>query len=271
MRGVRLLASCFVLVVGCGGTSGDPLGTPPANQFGTGARLQEILGPATWVNPADEMSVMCTGIPLDRRVDVTGVTINAVDDFDETNGGATGNVYVQDTPKDPTTPGVEYSGVTVFDPGFSPPDLRVVAGDVVDMSGALTEFPGPSSFRFDFCRTLPEFTGAVELRFEGSVITPTKLAVTDLDTYEEARKWLGVLVTIENVTLQAPFPSTSGRYEIRVAGTPDPETAPSINNELFDLEGEALAEGMTLASVTGIVTFFFAVHIAPRSAADIVR
>src|SRR4030095_3567044 len=89
--------ACLALASACGGTSGDPMGIPAADRLGTGARLHEILGPATWVAPDDMDSLSCTDIPLDRRIEVTGVTINAIDTFDETHEGSTGNIYVQDT------------------------------------------------------------------------------------------------------------------------------------------------------------------------------
>jgi hypothetical protein len=164
----------------------------------------------------------------------------------------------------------------VFDPGFSPPDLRVVEGDVVDMLGALTEFPGPSSVPFDFCRTLPEFSGALSLRFEGGPLAPVTIPVTELASYESARKWFGMLVTIEQVTLlEDPYDPASGRYSIRIdAGDPSlmDSDIPQITNEHFDLKNDVpgLVAGMTLKSVTGIITFFFGPHIAPRSKADVV-
>ena len=45
---------------------------------------------------------------------------------------------------------------------------------------------------------------------------------------------------------------------------------PKISNELYDLlnEGPALAQGVKLKSVTGIVTYFYGFKIAPRSPDD---
>jgi hypothetical protein len=255
---------------------GDAAGVPPANAYGTGSRLHEIIGPASWLDPSDPESLSCAGIPPDREVNVTGVTLLSLDDFDETGSGAVGNLYVQDT----LVPPVPYSGVTVFGAGFSPPDLRVLPGDVLDVRGFLTEFPGPNVGPFDFCRTLPEVSGAVELRFEGSELPANPIPIADLGDYATARAWFGMLVTIEQVTLlEAPFES-GGRYSIRIdSGNPElmGSEIPTINNELFDLKAfneelgaNGLLAGKTLQSVTGIVTFFYGVHVAPRSAADIV-
>ena len=57
---------------------------------------------------------------------------------------------------------------------------------------------------FDFCRTLPEISGSMEYRFEGSTITPLPIPIADLADYQAARKWLGVLVTLDQVTLLEP-------------------------------------------------------------------
>jgi hypothetical protein len=43
----------------------------------------------------------------------------------------------------------------------------------------------------------------------------------------------------------------------------------TITNELFDLKAGDLVAGARYASVTGIVTFFFNLHLAPRSASDL--
>ena len=269
-----LLTAC--LLAGCGsggnGSSGDPLAEPMPDPYGNGSRLHELVGPAPWLNPADEDSIDCPGIPADVKINVTGTTLTAIDDYDETGAGAIGNVYLQDTL---TLSPPAYSGMTVFRPATSPPDLRVVNGDVVDLLGFLTEFEGPASSPFPYCRTLPEITGAMQFRFEGTAPVPHVIDVADLRTYEASRKWMGLLVTVEQITmLEDPFESSSGRYSIRIdaGGVPQGEDIPTITNELFDLknEGPTIAAGQTLQSVTGIVTFFYGIHIAPRSAADIV-
>jgi hypothetical protein len=281
------------LLLGCGpggsGGAGDPLAVPPADPYGTAARLSElanrqildpqsgeprahVLGPATWLDPADDMSANCT-IPFDEKVQVSGLTLTAIDTYDETGTGATGDLYVQDTLNELPA----YSGITVFAPGFSPPDLRLAAGDVVDMFGFTQEFIGPGiGSQFGFCRTLPEISGSMEFRFEGQGILPKVVPATDFADYETARQWLGMMVTLENVTvLLDPYESTSGRYTV---GFDSGNAAlasnqvPSFSNELFDLKGAGppLQVGQVIKSVTGIVTFFYAFHIAPRSPADIV-
>lgn len=258
-------------LVGCGPTAtteGDPLSKPNADPYGNGAQISELVGPATWFDAQNDASDGCS-IPLDRNVFVTGTTVTAIDDYDETGSGARGNVYVQDS----VNPPVPYSGMTVFEPSFSPPDLKIVSGDVLDVFGLLLEFPGPATAPFSQCRTLPEIGGTVSFRFEGGRVDPIEINVDDLADYQKARQWLGMLVTIKNVPIQADPYEKGGRYSIRMqSGNVEDSELPQITNELFDLknDGPAISKGQTLKSLTGIVTFFFNFHIAPRSGSDIV-
>lgn len=260
--------------IGCGpggsGGTGDPPTEPKANPYGTGKRLSEVVGPATWEDPSDVDSLACSEIPPDRETFISGVVVVGHDDFDETGSGASGNYYVQDVMDPPP----EYAGITLFQPGFSPPDLRVANGDVLDIFGAITEFPGPSVGKFGYCRTLPEISGSVEFRFEGSGVKPAKILPSDLATYESARRWMGMLVEVENLELlEDPYDPGSGRYSIRIeTGQNDPtQDIPTLVNELTDLKTQFpdLARGQVLTRVRGIVTYFYGVHLAPRSADDV--
>lgn len=264
-------AACLALVAGCsGGGYGDPPSKPLANPYGDGARLCEIIGPATWVH-SDKADMSPCSQPPDHGVYVTGVTILAIDRYDETGDGAVGNYYVQDP--DPSCAGKPYSGVTVFEPSFSPPDLRLATNDVVDMNGQITEFLGPANGPFPQCRTLPEITGTMSFRFDGSAPPePVTIAATDLKDYEAARQWLGMLVRVENVKLLTDQASTSGgRYQVPIdTGAGDLAERPKVTNELYDIvtEGPQISMPTTFKSVTGIVTYFYGFHLAPRSAAD---
>jgi len=285
-----LLAAACALLLACGssGSTGDPISVPEANVYGSGQKLSDLLKPAHrpdnpegWLDEETCAGMMgggggepcepdCSRIPPDQQADVTGVSVLAIDRFDETSSGARGNIYIQDSLSEP----VPFSAITVFQPGFSPPDLRVVPGDVVDLLGFLTEFPGPSSANFEDCQTLPEMSGAMSFRFEGGGVPATTIDIKDLTDYKTARQWFGMLVTVDNITLLADPYESNGRVIIRIdAGVPGLSDwdAPEISNELFDLANypTALTEGMNIKSVTGIVTFFFGIRIAPRGAPDI--
>ena len=161
-----------------------------------------------------------------------------------------------------------------FDTSFNPPALRVAAGDVVDVRGGYSEFAGPSSSPFAEGETLPELVGGtVRLRFEGSIPEPVTIPLSDLSSYDTGRKWLGILVRVENVKAQSDgYKSSSGRFSVRleVAGVAD-NKLPTINNALMDVEGTQVpfTTGTEYASVVGVVQFFYNFSISPRTAEDI--
>ena len=259
-----------VLLTGCGGGgNGDPPSTPLADELGACDRLADVSGPATWVDPADTMSDACAA-PADKGICVSGSTIVAIDRFDETGAGQLGNFYVQDTSEDPQP----FSGMTVFGATFSPPDLRLAEGDVIDMNGLFMEFLGPTGSRFGQCRTLPEVSGTLSFRFDGSRAAVPRI-ITDaaeLKTYEGARPYLGMLVKVLDVTLATAGTNSSGRFtaDLAVGGGIPQSDVPRISNELYDIEkdGPPLVQGGVFKSVTGVVTYFYGFKIAPRSPAD---
>lgn len=268
--------------LGCSGTgdggTGDPRAEPRADLYGDGARLSEINGEATWYDENDVGSQSCDK-PADRRVYLTGQVIVALDRYDETGEGATGNIYVQDA-RAPGEVALPYSGMTIFGPAFTPPNLRLFEGDVVDTFGTFLEFLGPTSGPFGSCKTLPEVTGTMSFRFEGALAEPHLLvpAAGDntrwdpLKSYQAARPWMGMLVKIENVTAaQAPFES-NGRFnvDIDVGGGINQSDIPRISNELYDIKtrGPVIEQGTQFRSVTGVLTYFYGFKIAPRSPDD---
>lgn len=277
---VARLGCCAVVALlqaGCSGTSdggeGDKPALPAVNPYGTGSRIHELIGPATWENLDDRESLHCV-MPQDRYVSVSGASVTAIDRYDETHDGGVGNIYVQDTLATP----VQYSGVTVYNPSFTPPDMRLVEGDVVDLYGTLSEFYSLSSGPFSFCHSLPEIGGTMAFRFDDGGVAPVVLeSANELAGYANMRRYLGMLVTIPNVELRR-IPAEedpSGRYAIdmEVGNEVWAEDVPSISNEMFDLYTETrdMQEGQVLQSVTGIVTWFFDTSISPRRASDIVR
>lgn len=266
------------LLIGCGnGTFGDQPSTPLANQYGGGTRLCEAakapgshpLGPAPWEVLQLNQSTPCpNATPQERPFNATGLTLVAIDEHDETGEGATGNFYAEDT----TCAGKPYSGITIFGPSFSPPDLRLTNNDVIDVLGTVEEFVGPSSAHFKDCRTLPEASGTISFRFDSNgQPQPTVVPLEDFATYAGARQWLGMLVKVENLAIGGdPATDSHHRYTAAIAvGAADGEQA-KIGDELYDIQkdGPALANGTTFKSVTGVVTYFFGFRLVPRSPAD---
>lgn len=266
-RPLPALAIAAALLAGCGGGGfGDPPAKPHANEYGDGIHISSMLGgfygPATtWEQPGNMLSTGCP-YPVNTDVFVTGATVTAVDTRDETGDGAVGTVYVQDTVSDVPV----YAATSLFSPSFSPPDLRLAPGDVVDIAGSYEEFPGPSSSRFPNCITLPQIAGTVTFRFDGTEPTPKEITVADLATYDSARQYLGMLVKVKDLTISGNGTASGGRYNAQfVTGS----TTSAISDELWDVGGQhPLSANDHFTSVTGIVTFFYSFHLAPRSAAD---
>ncbi len=267
--GGLLLAALFLGACTAGG--GDEPSKPTADELGSCGRLAKTIGPATWLDPNDALSAKCSMIPADRTVCLSGLTIVAIDTFDETGDGkSSGNYYVEDTSSDP----LPYSGMTIFRPSFSPPDLRLAQGDVVDFLGSATEFNGPSTFKFAYCRTLPELSGALTFRFDNNLpLTPKVVSIDDLKTYETGRPHLGTLIKLVNVQLDATgAKSSGGRYTsgLEVGSIKNVADVPQVTNELFDMQnlGPPMPASAAFKSITGVVTYFGGFHVAPRSAAD---
>lgn len=271
--GGLLFAALFLGACGSGG-EGDQPSKPTANMLGSCGRLVKTIGPATWLEPEKE-STECAAIPPDRHVCLSGLTVVAIDRFDETGDGkSSGNYFVEDTSATPPP----FAGVMVYRPSFSPPDLRLNPGDVVDFLGSLMEFRGPrssSASGFGFCRTLPELSGALSFRFDNTLALPPKvIPIADLKSYETGRPYLGMLVKILEPQLnpEGASLSSSGRYTaaLDVGAIADVADVPYVTNELFDMqaEGPPMPGGAAFKSITGIVTYFYGFHVAPRSAAD---
>jgi hypothetical protein len=269
-------------------TRGDLANLPPSEPsvLGGGARLSDLNDPDK-PRPAENADV-----------GVTGAIVVAVDSYDETEtGSAAGNIYIQDlTPEGPPLP---YGGITLFGASFNPPSLRVSAGDVIDVRGAYTEFRGPPSFPFNSedpdclstppedCASLPEIVGgSISLRFEHRPPEPVLLEdLGDLASYATGRKWIGILVRVENVVAKQGLYCGSAppdgsdpcrlprRQSVRL-DVPDAESSalPTITNALFDLasSGHAMGTGTRFESIVGVVQYFFNFSISPRSPKDIV-
>jgi hypothetical protein len=264
------LSTLLALLLSCGSREGDPpsaLGVPPPG--GRGHRIHEIGDPASPLKAADKDAVA-----------VTGAVVVAVDTYDETHDGkSAGTIYVADLGSQEP-----YSGISLYQPSFNPSTLRVGAGDVIDLTGGLyeenTTLPvpfAPGSFLVQIA------TPIATLRFDGrpdNPLVPTKIDVAELANFDTGRKWLNMLVTVENVTIYSDATGTkrisaglqpdSGPGQQPACTDPFPKV-PALVNELMDLNALALTKGTVIKSLTGVVTFFCNLHIAPRSAADIVR
>ncbi len=271
----------FALLLGCDITSdgsvGDPISDPTADVLGDGQRLRDVVGEPVWLDASNEESANCDS-PSPTLVKLSGQVVVAIDGFDETGEGALGNMYISDVYAEDEEP-LPYSGMTIFAPSFSPPDLRLFEEDVVDTIGNFMEFLGPAASKFGACKTLPEVSGTMSLRFDGGGVYPKNLVGTNGGAarwepvlgYTNARQWLGMLVRFEGVRIVGEPENNKGRYTAAIdMGQVSQDDQIYLSNELFDLEAEgpALADGTQFASVTGVLTYFYGFKLAPRSIDD---
>jgi hypothetical protein len=265
----RLVFLCAGLAAGllpsCGTSDygdqpSDPIIPPPA---GKGERIHDIANPASKQKASDK-----------DQVAVTGAVVVAVDQFDEThNGKSSGTIYVSDLGSK-----LPYSGISLFNPSFVTGDLRVGAGDTLDLAGTYQEnqtIPvqfAPKAFLIQLATPVATF------RFDAAVTDPVDIDINDLADYEKGRRWMNMLVRVKNVTLQTDAtPSSAGRVSAGLLPETNSATkcadpfpkAPTLTNELADVASLQLPQGTVIKSLVGVVVFFCNLHVAPRTAADI--
>lgn len=270
MRTARLLFAFGLLAIGaCDSQFGDtPVPSFVPNPEGNDLRIRQIANPAS-----DHYAKSGTSVA------VSGAVVVAVDTFDEThNGKSAGTIYVSDMGSQE-----EYSGIGLFNPSWVPGNLRVGAGDALDLRG---EYQENNSVPIQFApgAALVQLANPIgTFRFEATLPPPVLIKnIEDLRrSYESGRPWLNMIVTVENVTVQRDFFDASGTGNGRLSSTLLPEEtfgkcsepfpkAPAIVNELMDPTPLQITAGTKLKSLTGILTFFCNFHIAPRTPADIV-
>ncbi len=266
--GASALVFLLALAAACSSAKDNdqpaPLNPSP---LGSGMRLRDVQDPS---------KNACNGAPCaNLSVNVTSVVVTAIDTFDETqNGKSRGTVFVQDADV-----GGPFGGVSMYSPTYVPANLRLAPGDVIDLSGQYVEQTKIGS-TVDFSTVgafLPQMNKPqVTPSFEAPLPTPVVVQASDLESFATGRKWIGMLVTIQDVTVVgAPVATGSGRVAATVANVAN---GLSINNELWDLQAwngsntsNSFPAGTHFKSVTGIVDFFFNIFLAPRSAADLVQ
>ncbi len=263
------IAASFLTGLGllaCGDVGGDTSSLPQIRVSCKDTTTEEgevtAAGPGLRLSQVTDPKAECAN----RDVYVTGVVVGAVDQFDETQDGKSrGTIYVQDLEsKNP------YSGVSLFSPTFIPNNLRIAAGDVLDLQGSFVETKTIGA-TVDFGdESLPQMSQPIgTFRFDGRSPDPVIIKPEDLVDYASGRRWLGMLVKMENVTLTAKGISNKGRVTATISG--EGRDAPTVTNELFDLPLDSLTQGKQYKSITGIVTYFFNLHISPRGPEDLVE
>lgn len=253
---------CALLVVGtfalgaCGSraTEDDNGVKPKPNPIGGGVRIKDV------VDPAKNMS--------GATVNVSGAVVLTIDTYDETSDGkSAGTVYVQDIGSQ-----AAFSGASLYAPAFVPSNLRVVPGDTLDLLGVYVIESSIGKAVFNPGEGLAQISKpTATFRYEYQTPAPLVIDVNDLDDYNKGFQWENMLVTVQNVTIYDGLTSSSGRITGHI--TPDYTSnadSPAISNELIPLDASSVPPGKKYKSITGIVTWFFSYHIAPRSLDDLV-
>jgi hypothetical protein len=257
------LASGLLGLTGCGSRAGDPpsSGVTP-NPLGSGLRIRDVADPTRSDHPANNAHVV-----------VTGASYLWVDTFDETHDGKSkGTVFMQDVGSN-----LPYSGMSVYSPTFNPANLKPSPGDVLDLDGTYQENDHIGSAIFTAPDVLPQLSKPIVTpRFEYVAPSPTTIDPNDLNDYAKGRQWMWMLVTLQNVTFpDGLVDDGNGRDTVHVSSSAAKNMV-TMSNELFDLaawnaaNGTPIAKGQTVKSITGVVTWFYSYHVAPRSPADIV-
>jgi hypothetical protein len=273
MRLASSVAILAVSLVSCQKLTEDAPAPYDASPLGTGLRIADVQAPTstyeTEALAAAQEALKNGGENNGINVDVSSVVVSWIDTFDETHDGKSiGTVYVQDIGSQ-----APYSGSNLYEPSFVPASLRLLPGDVLDLVGPFEEETSVGSAMFTAPDTLPSFSKVVAtFDYEFSPPAPVVIQLSDIDqsNYATGRKWEGMLVTLNDITV-GPGVNDDDRVTY-IMGQGDASidiNAAAISNELYDLGSTDYPTGTHFSSVTGIVTWFYSYQVAPRSAADL--
>ncbi len=238
---MRFLLLSLVLFLGCRSSSNTPSGDVDAG----GGNVSDDL---------TIQEIQSDSMPPNTAVTVRGVVVVAIDTY----GDRTGGIYVMEPE------GGANSGVFVFLRGTEAASISV--GDLVDLEGGeKIEFALTADTSG---RTLTEISppqnGAITVTKVGDGTVPAPHILTLEEIADEAmlETWEGVLVTVNDVRL---FGTPTGDVEDQKRAF---ITGPlELQSSLTSVD--SLAQDDCVASITGIIDYFFSYKIIPRTAADI--
>jgi hypothetical protein len=271
-----LLASLAAIAAGCSSLSADPPAPYTPSPLGSGLRLSQIQDPSSKnYNPC------LNPVPSDcGSFDASSIVVTWLDTFDETmDGKSLGTLYLQDVGNP-----LAYSGIGSYDTDFVPASLTPLPGDVLDFDGPYAESASIGSAMFNPGTFLPQFYKPVgTFRYEFVPPPPLEITAQDLNedtskpdgNFAHARQYMQMLVTVKDVIVAKGVSVAGGAghrvtYLVESADGGASSTGVSISNELYNLQATDFPAGTHFSSVTGIVTWFYSFHIAPRTVADLV-
>ena len=265
MRRIAAAAACLSLVA-CGPSTraGDP---PSVFSPGDGPDCMKVstVAPDRIIcqrNPASP-SRRSVGDPAALpRIDVPRAVVTAIDTYDETaDGKARGAVFVQDVGSN--TP---YSGVSLYRPTLLPASATPAPGDVFALTGGEYQETRTIGTTVDFKeKFLPQLSYATgNFVFEYVAPPPAEVTAESLNTFTTGNPYIGMLVKLRNVTVAGWNNDGKGRL---TGALGEGREAAQISNELMDV-ASGVGSRTSFKSVTGVVTFFFTLKVAPRSMND---
>jgi hypothetical protein len=224
--------------------------------------------------------VQSSSMPPGTPVSLQGVVVTAVDSF----GTRQGDFWVEEPGGGP------YSGVLVFPPStLQATAVALQVGDVLTITGGeKDEFALTGSNADPTGRTDTEVeqlsggkmvismtsTGAaptpdtLDLNMLGKLYDPTQSAAGGGSAFTTAwQMWEGVLVTATNVdAFGAPKTFGSGgadQYDLNISGDAE------LEGSLTDITMSGIKVDTCLATLTGVVDYFYQFLIYPRTSSDI--
>lgn len=276
---LALVALLVCVSAGCSTNQQDE----PNTDAGAGLTLAEIQNPKSPdYHPCDNTKGTC-----DNQT-ATSTVVVWLDRFDETRDGkSAGTLYIRDLGNNHV-----YGGIGIYEPNFVPASLDPLPGDVIDFAGPYQEATSIGKATFNPGTYLPQlykpvgtFRYEFASNFPAAWSEPQTIQISDLNentktpdgNFGHARQYLQMLVTVNDVYV-GPGSSVPGGSGVRVtyplgtcaANNCFVTNGPAISNELFDLQPTDYPQGAHFKSVTGIVTWFYSFHIAPRSKDDLV-
>ena len=200
-------------------------------------------------------------------VALKGVIVTAIDSF----GTKTGDIWVEEPG------GGEFSGVHVFGAPVAMVS-GLAQGDIVDIGGALKdEFALTSDTTGRTVTELKAGPSGMTVTKTGTGTVPAPMVVDALAIGQMAtqalrdvewEKWEGVLITVNNVAATGDIKQIGGT-------TPDPTLQSFAITGIAKAESSlaafptGIASGVCLASMTGVVDYFFDYLVLPRTTAEV--
>jgi hypothetical protein len=282
----------------CSQLTGDQPAPYDASPLGAGLRLAQVQDPKSPdYHPGDNAAM-------------SSLVVTWLDTFDETmDGKSKGTLYVQDVGSQAPYAGIGIyeqslvpASLTVLSGDVldfqGPYQESIGIGTAVfNTCTFLAQLYKPvGTFRYEFTPPDPVELTVDDLSENGAKsLSCRDSGASTVDTnFAMSRRWLGMLVKLKDVYVTAGTATVGGggfrvSYSLEEADGGVAPNGPAITNEHFDLKCPAslacplpspcpvgsktctsFAAGTHFSSVTGIVTWFYSFHVAPRYPADLV-